>query len=868
VALLVGIGHYTYLAPPLEYVSHDVQKIRDYLLTEGGFDEVYVMNEAATPQMVESYMMEKFPGIANKAGILGKEDRLLFYFSGHGSDSGGGHPFLQFQQARLGEWSHDVLRVDSYQVWSDAIPAKHILFIFDACFAGEALPKAPDDETRGSIAELSANGSRTVVTAGTAEQRAWMTSLSSDHSYSIFTEGLLRALRGGMADRRNRGFITIEQAVAEAQVEVADITRKLGPGHEMKPQPVAIRPKYKGSFVFLNLHAQKPTLPEGDATFLGVAVAKGTDSELDKQLELAFWKSVESLNDPGLFLQVCARFPNGVFCPVALKRIEQLRTKNLAPSNFETMSLDELKRYAKLGAPPAAITQLGKAYESGSQGASIDLQKSVQYYTQAANLGDGVAAFRLGEIYIRGRKGIPVDLAAAAHWYEVGTRLNNADCMNSLGTMYVYGEGGKARDMERAIELFQKSATLGNARGNYYVGVAYQFGRGGLPKDESTAVEYFQKADELGDAGGTANLGNMYQLGWGGLPKDEHKAVELYWKSTALGDASGAAYLGIAFVTGIGGLATDEPKAVDLFKLSADLGDPGGMAYLGVAYLNAQGGLAKDERKAVELFQKSADLGDARGMFYLGLAYEKGFGGLSKDMRKAAELYKAAAAFGAENAAERLDRLNRLTPAPAQDKGADQLLEAAQTYMQRASGFHVEAEITFQSRKAFLKADIVGRDYDISLLGQNGIEVRGVQQKYWKSYDSGKTWQLTDSSTAKGLFDLLVAPIFRGNVRAMVRGDGDSDAWQKLRGDPHYVVTRQYSKGGKTITLLEMLTSNGSPPESERIRYWVAQSKAKTWIERSAAPTVFLRSSAFVDSKYTRVGKISQIDRIDAPLTK
>src|SRR5262249_47062459 len=80
VALLVGVSNYRYLQPRLEYASKDVEKMRDYLLGEGGFDAVYVMDERATPQLIDSYMMEKFET------ILSKEDRLLFYFSGHGAD--------------------------------------------------------------------------------------------------------------------------------------------------------------------------------------------------------------------------------------------------------------------------------------------------------------------------------------------------------------------------------------------------------------------------------------------------------------------------------------------------------------------------------------------------------------------------------------------------------------------------------------------------------------------------------------------------------------------------------------------------------------------------------------------------------------
>src|SRR5690349_10356972 len=45
VALLVGIGNYRHLEPRLEYANKDVEKMRDYLLAEGGFDAVYVMDE-------------------------------------------------------------------------------------------------------------------------------------------------------------------------------------------------------------------------------------------------------------------------------------------------------------------------------------------------------------------------------------------------------------------------------------------------------------------------------------------------------------------------------------------------------------------------------------------------------------------------------------------------------------------------------------------------------------------------------------------------------------------------------------------------------------------------------------------------------
>ena len=83
VALLVGIGHYKYITPSLDYVPNDIEKMRNYLLGEGGFDAVYVMDESVSPQSVDRYMMSVLPS------ALTANDRLLFYYSGHGGDPGG-----------------------------------------------------------------------------------------------------------------------------------------------------------------------------------------------------------------------------------------------------------------------------------------------------------------------------------------------------------------------------------------------------------------------------------------------------------------------------------------------------------------------------------------------------------------------------------------------------------------------------------------------------------------------------------------------------------------------------------------------------------------------------------------------------------
>jgi TPR repeat protein len=610
VAVLVGIGHYQYITPKLEYVSKDVEKMRDYLLGDGGFDAVYVMDEGVSPETVKTFMADEMPQ------NLKLNDRLLFYYSGHGADPGTGRPVLQFQQAKPGQWGQNVLRVDEYEQWSGILKVKHVLFLYDACTAGEAtMAKEGKDETRAAVTELSANGSRIVVTAGTAKQQAWVVKESSDSQYSIFTEALLRVLRDGTAESKTRGFITIGQAVENAAVLLADMTRHLGPGHEMNPDPVKIDSTRTGTFVFLNPHADHPGIPQGDILAMGMTVPKGAGgADLDKEMELASWKSIEGLDDPQLYQRFCEEFPNGLFCAAARKRIEKLKPS--APSvipaaqDLTQLNIAELNDLANKGSREA-LTQLGKAYESGLQGAPTDLQASIRFYKRASDLGDGTASYRIGEIYYYGRQGVPKDELQAVNWYRKAADLGDGPSMFSLGFMHERGQGGLPKDDVQVESWYRKAAAAGDRQGMTNLGYMYEKGRGGLAKDEAQAVSWYRKAAAAGDGAGMANLGYMYREGRGGLPKDEAQAVSWYRKAADAGDGYGMANLGVMYEQGRGGLPKDEAQAVSWYRKGADASNPRAMAYLGEAYENGQGGTPKDEALAVGWYRKAAQLGDA-----------------------------------------------------------------------------------------------------------------------------------------------------------------------------------------------------------------------------------------------------------------
>lgn len=261
VAFLVGVGDYSHL-PRLPFVSNDLQDMKKFLLGPGGFDIVYIVSDrAASRDLVEDYMMNRFSN-EQSPECIGKEDRLLFYYSGHGADAPRGRTgYILFSEATTGDFAHHVLPINRTLEWSNVIPAKHIVFLFDACASGLAFSdrNATEDVKSLLVSALSGEGSRTVVTAGTGGQKTFEVHDAKGRKNGVFTRAFLDAAQGRQFG--NTGVISIEQIFAELKVLVAQfVAREQSRSSRESP----LTPKlwqladYKGTFVFLNMTAQNP----------------------------------------------------------------------------------------------------------------------------------------------------------------------------------------------------------------------------------------------------------------------------------------------------------------------------------------------------------------------------------------------------------------------------------------------------------------------------------------------------------------------------------------------------------------------------------------------------------------------------------
>jgi uncharacterized caspase-like protein len=198
-ALVIGIDAYRDYQP-LSTAVKGAKAIAEILSKDFGFDVELLVDDHAT-----------LAEIRDKRGCLTKgevDDRVIVYFAGHGVTRtdrfGAKHGYLAPYDARKGEY--DSLYKISDFVNIEFFPAKHILFLLDACFTGLALTRAEGDQSN-LLHDLMTHTAFQVISAGLENQTVSDTYGPGGHS--IFTGLLIEGL-GGEASKA-RGLLTADQ---------------------------------------------------------------------------------------------------------------------------------------------------------------------------------------------------------------------------------------------------------------------------------------------------------------------------------------------------------------------------------------------------------------------------------------------------------------------------------------------------------------------------------------------------------------------------------------------------------------------------------------------------------------------------------
>jgi uncharacterized caspase-like protein len=194
-ALVTGVNAYVH-ASPLDIACADAESVVQVLTDELGFPQANV-TMLLDAEATRTKIMEQFLRFES----LGHDDRLLVFFAGHGLTVDSHRGPVGYLVPVDGDWKDKstLVRWDELTRNADIIPAKHILFVMDACYSGSAIQRGTSPGDRRFISDILQRRSRQVVTAGKSDQQVADGGGPTGRN-SIFTGHLLEGLRGKAAN--------------------------------------------------------------------------------------------------------------------------------------------------------------------------------------------------------------------------------------------------------------------------------------------------------------------------------------------------------------------------------------------------------------------------------------------------------------------------------------------------------------------------------------------------------------------------------------------------------------------------------------------------------------------------------------------
>lgn len=305
-----------------------------------------------------------------------------------------------------------------------------------------------------------------------------------------------------------------------------------------------------------------------------------------------------------------------------------------------------------------------------------DYNNAVNYFKQAADLGNIDASYQLGVCYQYGY-GVDVDDNQAQEYYCKSALLGNESGKNLVNDYFAYETGYDfyyKEEYEEAVKYLQLAAELGNIEASYLLGCCYDYGYG-VKADYEKAYDYYIFAAENGHAYAQYDVGFALEHGRG-VEQDVEEAVSWY-DEAAFGECMYAQYeLGKCFWYGTG--VTEDRKVATEYYLKAykqgyykagyklvkccyygldvnkklikefienhvdiEKADDELLFILGELYFSGKV-LKQDYIKAVECLKKSSDEWNYDSCYHLAECYFYGLG-IECDLASAFEYYKVAA---------------------------------------------------------------------------------------------------------------------------------------------------------------------------------------------------------------------------------
>lgn len=225
-AVVIGINDYQKW-PKLSYAVNDAQGVRELLVNKFRFKpeniQVLLNGEASRERILSA-----LGDVLSDSAKVKRDDRVFIFFAGHGVTrklpNGRSLGYIVPVDADTTNYQSQAISMTNFQDISEAIPAKHALFVMDACYSGLALTRGgpPAGDLRKYLQEVTRRSARQVLTAGGADEQV---ADQGPGGHSIFTWTLLQGLEG-KADLNTDGYITASELFAYVGPTVSSLSRQ------------------------------------------------------------------------------------------------------------------------------------------------------------------------------------------------------------------------------------------------------------------------------------------------------------------------------------------------------------------------------------------------------------------------------------------------------------------------------------------------------------------------------------------------------------------------------------------------------------------------------------------------------------------
>jgi Caspase domain len=245
-AVVIGITNYKDESLNLRNARKDAEDVGNLLEKSFGFNVEYLLDEQATQEAILSKIRTYFHGKTSK------NDRLIFFFAGHGVGQQGKEDdigYLLPYNAIKNDYGLYVSFTDLLQL-NDLVKAKHVFIVLDCCFSGLAAklrttsPSPPSEGYSSDYAKaFIERAAFQILTAGTQNDLAW--DISSESAInSAFTTAFLKGLKG-QAKQSGGLFLTALELASYVREHVMKETKNM-----QTPYFSSLPGSEQGEFVF------------------------------------------------------------------------------------------------------------------------------------------------------------------------------------------------------------------------------------------------------------------------------------------------------------------------------------------------------------------------------------------------------------------------------------------------------------------------------------------------------------------------------------------------------------------------------------------------------------------------------------------